>query len=142
MEPSRARARRRVIVWLRHRLHVRVACRPSRLPLRVRPQHLVVVAVESAGSQQFSGQRLSRRRHLLCPAIVLLGPLDFVQEVRQVPLHGKVVGARFEVAVEKLVIGRVLLQDQAVAQHQVREAIRRHRSIHVHLVLVLQSGVQ
>lgn len=68
-----------------------------------------------------------------------LGPLDLLYEVCKVSLHWDVVFAWLQVCVEVLVVWRVLLQHQAVAQHQVREPVRSHCSIHIHLVLILTT---
>lgn len=113
-------------------------CWPSRLPLWVHVQHSVVVTVESAGLQQLSGRSLTRSGNLLCLSVVLFGPFDFLQQVWQVPLHRDVVSASCKTTVEIFIILRVLLQNQTVPEHQVRKPIRCHRSIHVHLVLVLK----
>lgn len=133
-----AAARSRVVVRLRHQLHVRVPRGPFSLPLRVHLKHSLVVTVQSAGLQQLPSQSLTGSGHPPGLGVVLLGPADLLQQVREVPLDGNVVGAGLQVAVEELVVVGVLLQDQAAAQHQVGEAIRCHGAVHVHLVLVLQ----
>lgn len=55
-------------------------------------------------------------RDLAHAVIVVLGPADLVDEVCQVLLHGHVVDARPEGAVEMLHVGRVLLEDGAAAR--------------------------
>uniref|UniRef100_A0A3B3XHQ5 RAB15 effector protein n=1 Tax=Poecilia mexicana TaxID=48701 RepID=A0A3B3XHQ5_9TELE len=95
-----------------------------------------------AGLQQISGRRLSRPGDLRRLGVVLFGPLDFLQKVRQVSPHGNVVSARLQMSVEVFVVLRVLFQNQAVSQHQVREPIRRNCSVHVYLVFVLKEEAQ
>lgn len=133
-----AGARSRLVVRLRHQLHVRVPHGPFSLPLRVHLEYSLVVTVQSAGLQQLPGESLTGSGHPAGLCVVLLGPADLLQEVREVPLDGNVVGVGLQAAVEELVVVGVLLENQAAAQHQVGEAIRCHCAIHVHLVLVLQ----
>lgn len=129
----------RLVVRLRNQLHVWVPGRPPPLSVGVRRQDPVVVAVQSGGLQQLPGQRLTRSGDPLGLSVVLFGPSDLVQEIRQVLPHWDVVSTRPQVHVEVLVVLRVLLQNQTVAQHQVREPIGCHRTINVHLVLELKE---
>jgi len=71
--------------------------------------------------------------------IVVLGPLNAIKKITEIGFDRNVVLVRHEPLVEELVVLRLLLQDNRVAGKQVRKSVCRHRSVDVHLVLVLTT---
>lgn len=69
--------------------------------------------------------------------VMVLSPLDLVQQVSQVGPDWDVVFPRPQIAVEVLVVARILLQHNAVSSQKVRQPICCHSAIDVYLVLVL-----
>ena len=77
--------------------------------------------------------------HFLSTCIVLPGPLHLLHEVTEVVSEGDIVLPGDHLAVEVLVVGGVLLEDERAPRQQVGEAVCSHRAIDVDLVLVLRE---
>lgn len=69
--------------------------------------------------------------------IVVLCPLNSIEKVTEIGFQWNVMLIWLEMLVEEFIILRVLLEHNGVSGEEIRKTVRRHRTINVHLVLVL-----
>uniref|UniRef100_A0A182TD46 Kinesin motor domain-containing protein n=1 Tax=Anopheles melas TaxID=34690 RepID=A0A182TD46_9DIPT len=66
---------------------------------------------------------------------------EFGRTPKSVRLERDVVAHRYQLAVEVFVVERVLLQHHRAAGQQVRQPVRRHRTVHIHLIAIVEEFV-
>ena len=98
-----------------------------------------MITVDLISHEMLTNKILPVECDLLSLFLVFLRPLYLLDDVADVSLEGNVVFVGLELPVEVLVVVGVLLEHHRVARQEVGEAVRRHRAIHVDLVLVLQA---